>query len=462
MRSARFLPAVLAVFFLSVVVYAADGWKAGVASTVITPMEPMWMAGYASRTKPAEGKAQDLFAKALALEDSEGRRLLLITMDLIGVPRSLREHLEKRFAELHRLPPEAIWLNASHTHCGPEFRSSPDDVELTLLGKETEAAAYGKFLEEKLVVLAGDALAKLQPAVVEYHYARCGFAMNRRLPAGDGAYRNAPFSDGPVDHDVPVLAVFSPEKVGAERPLRAVVFGYACHNTTMGFFQWCGDYAGYAQETFEADHPGTTAMFVTGCGGDQNPYPRGKLPYAQIHGRNLATAIEAALQAPPKELPPKLTLAFDHATLDFAVPSRAELEQRLSSKDRFVVSHAQRLLARLDRGDSLPAQYAYPVQVLRLGGATPESALTVITLGGEVVVDYSLRFKRELAGQSVWVSGYSNDVMGYIPSLRIRREGGYEAGEAMRFGMLPGPWTESVEDRIVEKVHALLEQTRPK
>ena len=53
---------------------AEQTWKAGVAVKVITPSEPMWMAGYAGRNKPAEGKEHDLHVKALALEDADGRR----------------------------------------------------------------------------------------------------------------------------------------------------------------------------------------------------------------------------------------------------------------------------------------------------------------------------------------------------------------------------------------------------
>ena len=66
------------------------------------------------------------------------------------------------------------------------------------------------------------------------------------------------------------------------------------------------------------------------------------------------------------------------------------------------------------------------------------------------------RLKRELTGTAVWVAGYLNDVMGYIPSVRVLKEGGYEAGGAMRFSTThPGPWAESVEERIVKQVHEL-------
>lgn len=84
--------------------------------------------------------------------------------------------------------------------------------------------------------------------------------------------------------------------------------------------------------------------------------------------------------------------------------------------------------------------------------------LVLATIGGETVVDFALRLKRELAGQAaVWVVGYSNDVMGYIPSKRVHEEGGDKAETAMRYSSThPSPWAPSPEERIVSKVHNLI------
>ena len=430
-------------------------WRVGVASAVITPAQPMWMAGYASRTNVSQGKAQDLFVKALALDDGAGGRLVIVTMDLIGVPRSLRKNLETRLLAAHQLRPENFLLNASHTHCGPEFRVGRTPADDGAFGPTQPSASYGAGLEEKVFHVIGAALTNAAPARIGYSHARCGVAMNRRLPSGTN-YQNSPYPDGPVDHSVPVLRV-----EGADGKLRAVLFGYACHNTTLGFYQFCGDYAGFAQQYLEADHPGATALFLTGCGGDQNPYPRGTLDLAQRHGRSLATAVEAALLPKPRVLTGPLRAAFAEIELPYATaPGREEFERRLLSKDKYEVQHATRMLAALKQDGRLPEKYPYPVQVVRFG-----NELTLVALGGETVVDYSLRLKRELAGpasaagaacMAVWVSGYSNDVMAYIPSERVLREGGYEGGGAMRFSTThPGPWAAGVEERIVGQVREM-------
>jgi len=211
--------------------------ESGVATVVITPQTNLWMAGYAARTKPAEGKETELFGKALALEDEKGTRLVIVTLDLIGVPRTLRKNLEKRCAAACKLPPEGILLNASHTHSGPEFRVGRVPADGGEFKRTKDSEVYGEELEEKLFKLIGEALNTLSPAKLGYQHARAGFAMNRRLPTEKG-YANSPNPDGPVDHDVPVLTV-----TGADGKLRAVVFGYACHNTTLALYQWNADYA---------------------------------------------------------------------------------------------------------------------------------------------------------------------------------------------------------------------------
>lgn len=425
---------------------APTPWKAGIATTVITPEQAMWMAGYASRTNVSQGKFNDLYAKALALEDERGGRMVFVTLDLIGVPRTLRKSLEARVQKAWQLPPESLLLNASHTHSGPEFRFGRAPADDGDFKPSTLGDTYGRDLENKLFALIGKALESRAPARLAYSFARAGFAMNRRLPTKNG-YKNSPYPEGPVDQSVPVLRV-----EGADGKLRAVLFGYACHNTTLALYQFSGDYAGYAQQYFEADHPGAVALFMLGCGGDQNPYPRGTMDLAQKHGRALATAVEAALATTLKAVNGPLRSAYAEIQLDYApAPTRDEFKARLESKDKYEASHAKRMLERLDKGEKLATQYPYPVQVVRFG-----DAITLVALGGEVVVDYALRLKKELAGPAVWVAGYSNDVMGYIPSVRILKEGGYEAVGAMRFSTThPGPWAESTEERIVGKVHEL-------
>lgn len=440
--------AILVLVIASANLYAEEivaPWKAGVATVSVTPSEPMWMAGYASRTKPSDGVISELHAKALVIEDQNGAQSVIVTTDLISIPRSLRQQVAKAIEARHQLNPAGLVMNCSHTHCSPVVR---DDLEMSVMypldaEQRRRVEAYFVELRDKLIGVIGLALEDLKPAQLSYSHARCSVAMNRRLPTKDG-FQNSPYPDGPVDHDVPVLRVES-----TEGTLRAIVFGYACHNTTTGLMQFNADYAGFAQTELEKAHPGATAMFVMGCGGDQNPYPRGQIEWAMTHGKTLATAVEAALLPKAKPLHGPLKFELKEIELPFEPVQRDELLARRESKDVYEKRRAEALLAE-DKNGGIRTSYPYPVQVLQFG-----DDLTMVTLGGEVVIDYALRIKQELAGSAVWVAGYSNDVMAYIPSERVLKEGGYEGTGAMRFTNLPNPWRPGLEDLIVGTVRDL-------
>jgi hypothetical protein len=181
------------------------------------------------------------------------------------------------------------------------------------------------------------------------------------------------------------------------------------------------------------------------------------LELAQQHGRTLANAVEAALLPRSRPLRGTLRSALESVDLEFArVPTREELQQQTGSSDKRAARRAELMLEELQKNGKIPATYSYPVQVVQFG-----NDLTLVALAGEVVVDYSLRLKRELAGPAVWVAGYSNDVFAYIPSARVLKEGGYEAGDAMRYTTLPGPWAPIVEEQIINQVQGLVRKLSP-
>jgi len=322
-----------------------------------------------------------------------------------------------------------------------------DDHQVSLIEK------YSTELEGKIIDTIGKALADLAPARLAAGQGTTSFAVNRRNNSepnvtkliADGVLK------GPVDHTVPVLAVLLPDG-----KLKAVLFGYACHNTVMDFYKWSGDYAGFAQIALEKSHPDATAMFFMGCGADQNPLPRRQLALAERYGNMLAAAVEEVLLAPPRTLPPELKTTLEMVTLNLgAAPTGAELETMKSDKNAYVRRTAARLQGELKAGKAFIRTYAYPVQAWRLG----ESQL-LIALGGETVVDYALKFKAEFGAQT-WVAGYCNDVMTYIPSLRVLKEGGYEGGGAMMIYGLPAlRWANDVEDLITASVRRLVKRVQ--
>jgi hypothetical protein len=293
---------------------------------------------------------------------------------------------------------------------------------------------------------------KLAPARLQWGVGRTTFAVNRRNNREEDVtkLREEGKLKGPVDHDLPVLVVRDP---AGDKPV-AVVFGYACHATTLQFYQWSGDWPGFAQIELEKAYPGATALFVAGCGADQNPLPRRTVELARKYGSEAASGVGTAIGSGLKAVSGPLRTKYSEIDLPFAsLPTRGQLMADTSSKDRYVASRAKYLLSKWDRDGGLSPAYPYPVQVWRFGAGP-----TIVLLGGEVVVDYSLRLKKEL-GPTTWVAAYSNDVMAYVPSLRVLKEGGYEGGGAMVYYGLPSPWGPQVEELIVKEAHRLVSAT---
>jgi len=289
-------------------------------------------------------------------------------------------------------------------------------------------------------------MAHPQPATVTFSHSTVSFGVNRREPTSNGM-RIGVNPAGPVDPEVPVIQV----KTLAGK-LLTVLFGYACHNTTLGgdSYRINGDYAGFAQEELEEQHPGVTAMFLMLCGADQNPSPRGTVELAREYGKKLAGAVDMALAGDSAPVYPVVRSAYQEAELEFEPQSRAVFQEELKNPDKYRQRRAKLMLEGFESGH--PRQsIRYPVQAVGLG-----KELFLLALGGEVVVDYPLRIKREYAGRNLVVAGYSNEVMAYIPSRRVLKEGGYEAVESMIYYGQPGPFREDVEERVFRTIHAVL------
>ncbi len=425
-------------------------WRAGVAKIAITPPVGVWMSGYGSRTKPAEGKVHDLWAKALVLQDSAGKRCVLVTMDLVGIDRELSVAVCKAIEAKHQIPRASVMLAVSHTHCGPVVGNnlramySYDDEQHKLVG------AYAKELQANLLRVVDLACDKLFAADVSHGVGQATFAVNRRNNKEPDVpkLRDEGRLVGPVDHDVPVLCVRD-----ADRRIRAVVFGYACHATVLSFQQWCGDYPGFAQIELEAALPGAVALFAAGCGADQNPLPRRTVALAEQYGKELAQGVRSVLNAPMTKLEPRLKTAYAEIALPYGeLPSRETLVKDSLGKDLFVAGRAKLLLDEIEKRGTLRKTYPYPVQTWQLGG------LAWVALGGEVCVDYALRLKATHG--PLWVTGYANDVMAYIPSLRVLKEGGYEGATSMIYYGLPASWGPRIEEMIVDAVREQLPAKR--
>lgn len=399
-----------------------DALRVGLARVCITPEKPIWLHGYAgkARFRPFEGKLNELYAKAMALEDARGERAVLITVDLCVLRAAEGKALFGRLTERTGLGRRQLLVNFSHTHSGPILGSSDLD-RYPMSAEERQATLdYTARLFEKIADVARAALADLKPATLAWGTGKCDFVRNRRLYRADGSYRGmGPNADRYADDTVPVLRVCAPEGT-----LRGIVFGCACHPVTFGSdsLKLSGDYASFAQEEVEASHPGVQAMFVQGCGADANSEPRcgpDAEKHARLQGKSLAAEVGRVAAGSLEPIRGPLQIKFREVGLPLKpAPPPAELKKMTGS----MAHNARRMLAALERGRPLPTHHAHPLAVWQFG-----EDLTFIGLSGEVVSAYVRLLKRALDGDRLWIAGYSNEVDGYVPDATIVAEGGYEA-----------------------------------
>ncbi len=439
------------IFMLLHAVAASAAWQAGVAKANITPTESVPLAGYGGKTRLSQRVEHPIWLKALALKDDSGATSVLVTADLVGLSDKMVAIIAKSALEKHGILRERLILNTSHNHSCPV---TADVLWLYYEFTPEEAAVRDRYTEmvyARYEEVIGAAIANLAPAELAFDQGLAGVAVNRRRSRGP---ETRAFG-GQVDQDVPVITV----KAGKD--LKAIVFGYSCHTTALGGLSINGDYAGFAQLELEKTFSGSIAMFVQNCGGDANPLPRirGKdaeaTELASMYGRILAEAVRQAIttQMPPLNGPIHAAMGETELLLQPGIPLD-ELKQRLPNLTGMPKREFEYFIRQYETLGSPPDRVKYPIQVWRIG---PD--FTFIALTGETVVDYSLKFKAAYGWNTTWVCGYNNDLTSYVPSLRVRKEGGYEGVTGMFEYGHRAPYTETVEDLITAKVDQLVKQT---
>jgi hypothetical protein len=401
---------------------ADTGWRVGLARVKITPARPVVLLGYSNRKGPFESVAADIWAKAMALEDAAGNRAVIVTTDLVGIQAVIGEPVCKRIREQTGLDRSRILLNASHSHTGPLVSLDPrlggnDGHPALSTADREQTVAYTRQLQDQLVDVVVRAVAKLEPARLAWGRGEVGFPFNRRTVLADRVIMRAN-PDAPVDRTVPVLRVDTPDG-----EVKAILFGCACHNTTLtdAHNLIAGDYAGFAQTHIEQQHPSAQAMFISGCGADANPHPRGTMEQAKIHGRVLGAEVCRVIERPLNVVVGPLATEYAKIDLPLKMLSHAEIKS-YTTLPSTEASMAKQMLKVLARGEKLPIAYPAPLAVWQFG-----DGLTLVALPAEPVADYVTLLGEALGPEKLWITGYNNDCFGYLPSTRIVKEGGHEA-----------------------------------
>jgi hypothetical protein len=437
--------------FAQRVAKASGPIEIGVSRIDITPERPVRLTGYGNRTTVFDSVEQKLWAKALVLGQKGKPTMVWITLDIIGFPAFFADALYARLVQKIGLNDRAqLVVSATHTHNGPETGVLVNIFGQTLPPDQlADVKIYRDNLLDKLEKLVVDAYSLRAGGKLSWAVDKVTFAMNRRVLEGGKWKDFGETPNGPVDHDLPVLRATDPEG-----KLVALLINYACHGTTLvpehNFIH--GDWMGATQEMIEKKYPGAIAMVAIGCAGDANPTPRGEFGHVNQHAVMITDKIDKLLHdnrfTPLNNIPAgkmkMVELTFVH------VPDAKELVEQ-SKLEAAQGLFARNSLAILAEGGSIPSTMYYPVQVWSFG-----NQLAIVFLGGEVVVDYSLRIKREFIKEKLWVNAYSNDVSTYIASKRLFTEGGYEVDGSMPYYNHPSRLTEDTEERIMKVIHELI------
>lgn len=420
----------------------------GSSKTDITPNFPVLLAGYGGRTKEHEGVDTSLWARCLVIGKDDPA--VLVVVDNCGITKEIRSKLAQRIAELG-VSEKNLVVSATHTHNAPSLRGYAPILwsGRTSPQQEKRIDKYTSLLIDKMESIVIEALKNQELMKLSWSRGDVRFGGNRRVIrngkwSGFGFQRN-----GPVDHSLPVMVARD-----LEGKARVVWSNYACHCTTVGGRNHIsGDWAGYANEMIENEFKSALSLMTIGCGADVGPQPSGGLENAKIHGSTIAKEVKNLLGKKMIPLPGVTSITNSVAKLPLVKSLPRKHWESQKSAAGFQGELAKAMLNEIDFVGGTREEVEYPIHSWKFG-----DQLAMVFLAGEVVVDYSVRLNAELDWKRLWISAWSNDMPGYIPSKRVLKEGGYEAEFSQVYYGLPGPYLPEVEDTVVNAVTDLLKE----
>jgi len=380
------------------VAIAAGPLRVGIATADITPEGSVWMEGFAARKKPSEGVCKPLTSTCVVF-DNTVTRLAFVALDLCQIPEEPQLVDLRAAAQASGIPAQNLMVNFSHTHSGPQLWHK-------------ENTAYVALFKARTDPLFAAAVADLQPALLDYAVGSSTMAVNRRRLGKDGPYAGwGAEPRKPMDPDVPISRVSAPDG-----KVRAVLFGYACHPSTMGDQRITPDYVGYARDWIAAAYPGCAPVFFQGCGADI------KTRYILANGHFGCVLLSP--EAMTAELGHELGRAVMVA---LAVPAPVPATRPVAPAEAV---NAPVQLGGIIEGNDLPHAKQKCWACPHYAGAWRVGDVYFFGSQGELGVKIGLRIKRELAGLRVWTNGYTHCGIGYILDAASYAEGGYEIGQS--------------------------------
>ncbi len=405
-----------------------------------------------------------LVGQVLALEDSRGKRLLLVSLDLIGISSALCMAMQVRLGAVAGVSPEAVVINVSHTHSGPMTHF---DEFATLLSKPRNLVEYEVWLVDQMALAAGEAVGRLASATVDCYLGRCDIGINRRRFGPDGKVGMGPNPEGVYRPELFLL-----DLVQSESGARCLAFSVACHPVievgwapTLVSPDFPGEARAALKERFgEALH---TQFFQAACGNirpriladlGQGVFRRCESGDAEKVGRELAQAVEETLQTPPERLKLELAVAETWAVLPKEMTvayTREDLEAFVEQKGARGEA-ARYWLECHPKAHSFAETVPWPVGIFSL---TPNCRIA--WFGGEPFAEWQELVRQTLGDERVIIWGYTGKCAGYLPLDENLPEGGYEVSGTGLFRKTgPRPLGPGINAAIAEAFRRLDERLR--
>ena len=414
--------------------------RIGIASTDITPQQPVWMTGYGNRDHRSEGVYQSLIAGAISIS-GDSDEVLILTADLIGYDLAYAAAAKNRIADSTGLLPRQVVLTATHTHCAPFFypMAMPGEVE----------KGYAEFLLNQLVHVAVAAKHQQTEGRVAFSRGRSEFGVSRRLPDGEGGVRFAPNPDGPMDRDLDTLW-FS--NTGGELLGSLTIFG--CHPTSRGGYMLGGDYPGFLCRAL-SEQTQAPSFFATGCAGNIRPWFKDEndgfntpsLEELESASRRIAHEVMQSRPSATLVNTEGLRTTSEFHPLPYAeLPDEGTFRDKAENHTNPLHRHWASEMLKLSEVGGLPSSCPQEIQVVQFN-----EEMQAVFLGGEVLAEIGLHIKSALQPTTTITVAYSNGLIAYVPSKETYDLGGYEVDGSHFYFLRPAPFAKEIEDLIVTK-----------
>ncbi|MCM8804576.1 MAG: neutral/alkaline non-lysosomal ceramidase N-terminal domain-containing protein [Candidatus Omnitrophica bacterium] len=433
------------------------GYKIGACKIDITPPVGCMLVGHIARKEASKKIHDPLYLKCLSISDGK-ERIFIITSDLIEFPIDFVGSLKKEVRKKFGIHPSKILLTASHTHTGPFI--SEEILSAKVIPE------YVSILKRKIIGCIIHCLNDEEEGVIKFGKGRVNIGIVNRRKRTEEGIKMLPNFDGPVDEELSVIKIERKDKSP-----KVIFFNYSCHPTTLSadIYEISADYPGVAQREIENFYKGTVAMFSNGCCGDVRPaiidentgrFKGGSFEDIERMGKILFSKVVEIIEKAEEIKGLKvngISKFFDFKFEEKLIPKdEKELEKICDYyKKKFFIEIPKKWLKlmreKIRKKEEFPKTKKGELQVIRIG------EVVILGIPGEVMVEIGLKLKEKEENRKLIICGYSNGIVGYIPTTEATEQGGYESlCFLFSFTNMPAPFKRNTEEELINTLLELI------